>query len=100
MTTEQGQLLAPPAASSVRPTWVTDELIRRWCGWVGRDAAEAGDAPESTTAIAPYDLSPIAAVPACTPQDVRAVAATARAAQPQWADTSIADRGKVVLAFH
>jgi succinate-semialdehyde dehydrogenase/glutarate-semialdehyde dehydrogenase len=100
MTTEHGQLLAPPAASSVRPTWVTDELIRRWCGWVGRDAAEAGDAPESTTAIAPYDLSPIAPVPACTPQDVRAVAATARAAQPQWADTSIADRGKVVLAFH
>lgn len=103
MTTEPGPIPAPPsaAAMSSRPAWVTDELIAQWCTWVRRDATRRGpDGAEPVTAVAPFDLSPIAAVPACTPKDVAAVAAGARAAQREWAGTPLRRRGALVLAFH
>ncbi|MFQ6271112.1 aldehyde dehydrogenase family protein [Kutzneria viridogrisea] len=51
-------------------------------------------------AVAPYDLSPIAPVPVCAPEDVAAAVVRARQAQPGWAGTSIARRGEMALAFH
>ncbi|WP_372349568.1 succinic semialdehyde dehydrogenase [Streptomyces sp. KL116D] len=103
MTTEQDQTPAPPspATTSSRPGWVTDESIARWCGWVSREAS--GDGPDggaATTAVAPFDLAPTAAVPVCTPADVEAAVAGARAARAPWARTPLRDRGAVVLAFH
>ncbi|WP_306318989.1 MULTISPECIES: succinic semialdehyde dehydrogenase [unclassified Streptomyces] len=94
MTTEQA-----------RPGWVTEELTARWCGWVRRDAKrdegrEEGDGVEPLSAVAPFDLSPIAAVPTCTPDDVAQAVAGARAARPQWARMSLKRRGETVLAFH
>lgn len=103
MTKEQGRISAPPiaTAASSRPAWVTDELVAQWCGWVRRDVTRHGDsAPEPRTAVAPYDLSPIAAVPACAPEDVASAVVGARAAQREWAGTSISRRGEVALAFH
>ncbi|MFD5123089.1 succinic semialdehyde dehydrogenase [Streptomyces sp. NPDC058385] len=90
-----------PVAKTARPPWVTDELITQWCTWVRRDATRHGpDSAEPVTALAPYDLAPIAAVPTCAPKDVAAAVAGARARQPQWAGTTLRHRGDVVLAFH
>ena len=103
MSTEQDQITVPPptAATSSRPGWVTDELIGQWCAWVRRDETRHESATvEPVTALAPYDLSPIAPVPACTPQDVESAVAAARTAQPEWARTSLSRRGAIVLAFH
>ncbi|HVV12615.1 succinic semialdehyde dehydrogenase [Amycolatopsis sp.] len=90
--------MSPIATStSSRPAWVTDELVAQWCAWVRPD----GDSEvEPLTAVAPYDLSPIAAVPSCTPADVASAVADARKAQRDWAKTSIGRRGEIVLAFH
>ncbi|WP_432178661.1 succinic semialdehyde dehydrogenase [Streptomyces sp. NBC_00063] len=86
---------------SSRPAWVTDELIAQWCAWVRQDASRRGpDSAEPVTAVAPFDLAPITAVPACTPQDVTAAVAGARADQPEWAGTPLRRRAGVVLAFH
>ena len=103
MSTEQDQITVPPptAATSSRPGWVTDELIGQWCAWVRRDETRHESATvEPLTALAPYDLSPITPVPACTPQDVESAVAAARTAQPEWARTSLSRRGAIVLAFH
>ncbi|MFE9093365.1 succinic semialdehyde dehydrogenase [Streptomyces sp. NPDC007264] len=103
MSTEQEKIEAPPprTATSPRPAWVSDELIGQWCAWVHRDGTrpERG-AARPVTALAPYDLSPIAPVPACAPEDVESAAAAARAAQQEWARTPIAHRAGIVLAFH
>ncbi|MFE6149833.1 succinic semialdehyde dehydrogenase [Streptomyces sp. NPDC057889] len=91
-----------PVATSSRPAWVTDELITQWCAWVRRrDASRRGpDRAEPVTAVAPFDLAPIAAVPACAPEDVTAAVAGARADRPEWAGTPLRRRGDVLLAFH
>ena len=89
------------STDQARPAWVTDEVVARWCGGVRHDAKrdEAG-APEPQTALAPFDLSPIAAVPTCTPEDVTEAVAGARAAQAAWAGTPDKRRADLVLAFH
>jgi succinate-semialdehyde dehydrogenase/glutarate-semialdehyde dehydrogenase len=93
-----------PAAGSTsrgedaRPPWVTEERIEEWRRWVSRDATASGG--ELLTAVAPFDLSPIAAVPASTPEDVTAAVARARTAQPAWEHTTTRARAAVVLAFH
>ena len=103
MTREQDQVLTPLTAARTRsrPAWVTDELVARWCAWVRQDVTRhSGSAPAPMTALAPYDLSPIAPVPVCAPEDVVSAVAGARQAQRDWAGVSIARRGEVVLAFH
>jgi succinate-semialdehyde dehydrogenase / glutarate-semialdehyde dehydrogenase len=110
MTTEQGRIPAPTTTppitasttvTSSRPAWVTDELVARWCEWVRRDVTRHGSsAPEPTTALAPADLSPTAAVPTCAEEDVASAVVSAREAGREWAESSIARRGEVALAFH
>ncbi|MYW62942.1 aldehyde dehydrogenase family protein [Streptomyces sp. SID8379] len=108
MTTEQDRVPAPdsaapdsPEKASARPAWVTDDAIAQWCAWVRRDGTpqQRDDAAESA-AIAPFDLTPIAAVPACAPEDVTAAVTGARSAQREWARTPPRHRRDVVLAFH
>ncbi|MFE6159302.1 aldehyde dehydrogenase family protein [Streptomyces sp. NPDC056486] len=105
MNTEQDQTEAPPPPSSSvadsRPAWVSGELLEQWCGWVHRDQSrQEADALGPVTALAPWDLTPIAPVPACTPKDVESAASAARAAQRDWARTPLARRAGLVLAFH
>ncbi|MEU9362217.1 succinic semialdehyde dehydrogenase [Streptomyces sp. NPDC048301] len=103
MNTEQDQIEAPAPSSATgpRPAWVTDELIGRWCAWVHREETRQGrGTAEPVTALAPYDLSPIAPVPGCDPADVASAADAARAAQHEWSGTPIARRAEIVLAFH
>ncbi|HEX6341009.1 succinic semialdehyde dehydrogenase [Umezawaea sp.] len=103
MAREQVRIAAPERATAAasRPGWVTDEVVARWCAWVRRDVTRhGGPAPEPVTAVAPYDLSPTASVPACAPADVEFAVAAAGKAQREWAATSAARRREVVLAFH
>ncbi|MFZ3598373.1 succinic semialdehyde dehydrogenase [Streptomyces sp. BH104] len=89
------------STDQARPAWVTDESIARWCDGVRRDAKRGeAEEPEPLTAVAPFDLSPTAAVPTCTPEDVTQAVAGARAARPAWARTPDKRRADVVLAFH
>lgn len=89
------------STDQARPAWVTDEAIARWCGGVRRDAKrDEAEAPEPLAALAPFDLSPIAAVPTCTPEDVAQAVAGARAAQTAWVGTPAKRRADLVLAFH
>ncbi|QUQ64314.1 succinic semialdehyde dehydrogenase [Kutzneria sp. CA-103260] len=100
MTRDQGLAQTAPKTSN-RPAWVTEQVLARWCDWVRQDVSRHnGTAPEPVTAVAPCDLSPIAPVPTCAPEDVVAAVADGRAAQREWVGTSIARRGQVVLAFH
>ena len=48
----------------------------------------------------PFTGGPLGAVPRCTPDDVRAAIARARAAQAAWARTSFAERRRMLLRFH
>src|SRR4051812_1250992 len=48
----------------------------------------------------PFTGGLLGTVPRCTPDDVRAAAARARAAQAAWAQTSFAERRRVLLRFH
>ena len=59
----------------------------------------SGDAPTVTT-HAPFSGDPIVELPQCTPADVEAAAASARAAQRGWAARPLADRAKVFLRLH
>ncbi|CAM5479872.1 succinic semialdehyde dehydrogenase [Streptomyces spiroverticillatus] len=100
MSTEQDTTAPPPGtAGGSRPRWVTDGLIDQWCAWVHRDETRP-HAVEPRTALAPFDLSPIAPVPSCAPRDVSAAVAAASAAQHRWARLPLARRGEIVLAFH
>ncbi|MFD7713978.1 succinic semialdehyde dehydrogenase [Streptomyces sp. NPDC059786] len=104
MSTEhdQAETPVPSAQAGSRPAWVSDEQLGRWCAWVHRDRTGQGRGSTvgPTTALAPWDLSPVAPVPACTPQDVESAASVARAAQREWARTPLAHRAETVLAFH
>src|SRR5690348_15344055 len=42
---------------------------------------------------------PLGSLPHCTPDDVAAAAATARAVQPAWAATPVRERAAVLLRF-
>ncbi|GAA4811736.1 succinic semialdehyde dehydrogenase [Nocardioides caeni] len=83
------------AASGLRPTWVSDARIASWLRWL-----PAADDAATLTATAPYDARPTVPVPCCTPEDVAGAVTAARAAQPAWADLSVAARAEVVLRFH
>ena len=48
----------------------------------------------------PFTGGTLGSVPRCTPEDVGAALARARAAQAAWARTSFAERSRVLLRFH
>ena len=87
MTTTQESTAAPRETDGVRPPWVTEAHLQEWRGWVSRAASAGGEAAGETASLAPYDLSPIPAVPTSTPADVAAAVELGRAAQRDWATT-------------
>lgn len=82
--------------TSVRPAWVTDEVLTGLAGAVSREAAGTG----TITPTAPYDGLPTASVPASSVADVAAAATSARHAQRAWAVVPVRDRAEVLLRFH
>src|SRR3954467_3645097 len=48
----------------------------------------------------PFTGKPLGTVPKCGPEDVRAAIERARAVQEQWAQTSFAERKRVLLRYH
>ncbi|TQK72279.1 succinic semialdehyde dehydrogenase [Nocardioides sp. SLBN-35] len=86
-------VVAPAAA---RPDWVIDERIAGWSRWVFRDPASTA----TSTAVAPYDGQPTAAVPVSSAGDVTDAIASAREAQHRWALLPWSTRAGIVLRFH
>ncbi|NYG60160.1 succinate-semialdehyde dehydrogenase/glutarate-semialdehyde dehydrogenase [Nocardioides daedukensis] len=82
--------------TTVRPAWVTDELLGSWFDVIARDP----EGTESIEAFAPYDESLTATVPASTSADVKAAVAAARRAQRTWDSVPWSSRADVVLRFH
>src|SRR5690606_3130848 len=63
---------------------------------VRRDGTDGGEFP----VIAPFTGEQIGTTPACTPEDVRAAVARARAAVAAWSSTSPRERRRILLRFH
>ncbi|MCV7402572.1 succinate-semialdehyde dehydrogenase (NADP(+)) [Mycobacterium fragae] len=61
---------------------------------------EAADAPSRLEVTNAMTGQPLGDVPRCTPDDVAAAAARARAVQPGWAARPIKERASVLLRFH
>ena len=55
---------------------------------------------ESSAVISPFDESEVTLVPVASPNDVVAAVDRARTAQRAWANRSVADRKRVLSAFH
>ncbi len=89
-------------ARADRPESATQEAIDRLLGHVDRaHSVAAGDRDRRTSAaLAPFTLTPTAAIPQSTAEDVAAAVASARAAQPAWAARPFGERGAVALRFH
>lgn len=63
---------------------------------VRREGTDGGEFP----VIAPFTGEQIGTTPACTPEDVRAAVARARAAVAAWSSTSPRERRRILLRFH
>lgn len=61
---------------------------------------QAGGARERSIVRAPFTGEAIGSTPACTAADVALAAERARAAQPAWAGTPLADRRAIFLRYH
>ncbi len=55
---------------------------------------------ELQTVLMPFNAEPLAAVPACSAEDVRAAAGLARTAQRAWAERPVRERVGLLLRFH
>jgi succinate-semialdehyde dehydrogenase/glutarate-semialdehyde dehydrogenase len=95
MTTLQPDIALAPAGS-VRPGWVTGEVLTRLTDRVFRSAG-TGD---PITPVAPYDGQVTASIPTTTADDVARAVEVARAGGAAWRNRSYADRAAVVLRFH
>ncbi len=82
---------------SVRPEWVTDEVLARLTDRVFRDA---GNSSEPLSPVAPYDGQVTAPIPTSTAEDVARAVESARAGGTAWRTRGYADRAAVMLRFH
>lgn len=72
-----------------------EAALRRLAGW-----ARAASPGTRLEVRAPFTDAVIGALPHCTPDDVAAAAAAARAVQQRWSRTSFAQRKRLFLCFH
>ena len=86
---------ATPAIPPALPAGLTEMLKRRLTGLV----SSSGEAHRVTT-HAPFAGAAIVDLPQCTPADVDAAAARARAAQREWATVPVRERAAVFLRLH
>jgi succinate-semialdehyde dehydrogenase/glutarate-semialdehyde dehydrogenase len=59
-----------------------------------------GGPRETVEVEQPFTGKPLGSVPKCTPEDVATAFEAARAAQRAWAQTSFAERKRILLRFH
>ena len=86
---------ATPAIPPALPASLTEMLKRRLTGLV----SSSGEAHRVTTHT-PFGGAAIVDLPQCTPADVDAAAARARAAQREWATVPVRERAAVFLRLH
>ncbi len=86
---------APHTSTPLADTVMTADLVRLLRGRVTASGAHG-----VTVATAPFDASPLPAVPISSEQDVEIAFGTARRQQPTWAATPIAQRARILLRFH
>ena len=74
---------------------MTEVVVQRLAARVvaGKDGARV-------VSWAPYDMSALVSLPVSTPHDVGRAFERARQAQRVWAETSVAERKKIMLRFH
>jgi succinate-semialdehyde dehydrogenase/glutarate-semialdehyde dehydrogenase len=87
----------PMTTESVRPGWVTDEVLDRLTARVFRSTDRSSD---PLTPVAPYDGQPTATIPTSTADDVTRAVAEARNGAAAWRTRPLADRAAVMLRFH
>ncbi|HYW06900.1 MAG TPA: aldehyde dehydrogenase family protein, partial [Longimicrobium sp.] len=88
--------LAPPAdaglaAALARVRALIDSLV----AGITRVAAR-----DEIAVRVPFTGEELGRIPACVEDDVEAAVSAGRAAQPGWAATPIAERGRIILRFH
>ena len=86
---------APETSTPLADTVMTADLVRSL-----RARVTAGGSAGVTVATAPFDGSPLPAVPASSEEDVEAAFRTARRHQQSWSRTPIAERSRILLRFH
>ena len=85
----------PDSVTPLADQYLSDDLLARLRSRI----VSSGDAGFST-GIAPFDGSPLPALPQSSEMDVDVAFHTARQAQAQWAQTPIKERTKLLLRFH
>jgi succinate-semialdehyde dehydrogenase / glutarate-semialdehyde dehydrogenase len=90
-TVSEGRRSAPPTGSK-HLTTERFELLARRVGTAGER--------EQTDVERPSTGALLGRVPKCTAEDVEAAVGRARAAQAEWAETTWAERERVLLRFH
>jgi succinate-semialdehyde dehydrogenase / glutarate-semialdehyde dehydrogenase len=91
-TTTQTSPAAPVSIPSARITTATLEAL------AGRVRTEGER--ERMAIDQPFTGAPLGTVPRCTPEDVHAAVARARAAQVAWAGSGFAERRRILQRFH
>ena len=85
----------PPTATRIPSKRITAAQLEALAARVRTEAPR-----ERMEVEQPFTGGPLGSVPRCTPEDVEAALARARAAQAAWARTSFAERKRVLLRFH
>lgn len=85
----------PRGASAARDLSLDPALVTRLVSHIATSTSG-----KSFDVATPLTGQVIGSVPLCTPADVEAAAAKARAAQPGWAALTYKQRAKVLLRFH
>src|SRR3954462_3026194 len=95
MSTITAEATTPSPAVELRSKRVTPQQLERLAA---RVVSSAGNDPMEIEQ--PFTGKPLGTVPKCGPEDVRAAIERARAVQEQWAQTSFAERKRVLLRYH
>src|SRR3954468_2240697 len=95
--TDPAEDTAPPTRTvgSIPSKRVTAEQLRRLAA---RVQSSAGREPMQIEQ--PFTGKPLGSVPKCAPEDVEAAIARSREAQRAWAQTSFAERKRILLRYH
>src|SRR5437879_4845722 len=94
MSTITAEPTQVPAAAEIPSTRITPQELERLAG---RVVSTSGNTTEIEQ---PFTGKRLGSVPKCSPDDVRAAIERARAAQAEWAQTSFAERKRILLRYH
>src|SRR3954449_669906 len=95
MSTITAETTTPSPAVELPSKRITPGQLERLAA---RVTSTAGNDPMEIEQ--PFTGKPLGTVPKCGPDDVRAAIERARAVQEQWAQTSFAERKRVLLRYH